>query len=354
MASLVYPSGDTSWKSAPLLLVGAGATSWALCRALLASDEYTGQIRVWARNEESLQRFPGLGCEVTSDLEEAVAGICTTLLCVSDSAIEEVAGTLQVALRGATVTGTPEDSKTTASFQPSNPADAGAPLVVLHCSGFRGVDALASLGQTEVGLGVMHPMAALACDHADGDGPSPFAGVTFGVSGDSRDSGSSLQGEGLARAVGLAELLGGRAVQVNDELRGLYHGAAALLSGGLVALFAETEACLAESLGGPTCSESGTLEPGSGDGNNGPDAAKLEARRILRGLLASTTQNLMDLPPEQALTGPVARGDDEVTAGHVAAFAKRSERNGPRTQELHARLTEIMAELVRLRDSGTS
>ena len=293
-----------------LLLLGTGAVSLALAKHLEQSGSFPGGIRVWGRSKDSLRIFQSLGVETFLDLTEGVIGVGTAVLCVSDSALEEVAYGLGEALK--------------AESDSSDGCSRG-PVVVLHTSGFRGVDALDALHSTGAELGGMHPMAALAGSAmVEPGGGAPFIGVTFGVSG------SPVARQ---RAREIAELLGGQIVLVRDELRELYHGAAALLSGGLVALFSEAEACLAESLD----KESDEQSPSSQD----------EARRILRSLLASTTSNLLELPPDQALTGPVSRGDSAVVDGHARAFAGLP---SPRTKNLYELLTTIMRELTAKRD----
>lgn len=311
MDGRVGEHGDESWNCEDLLLLGAGSVALAVAQCLVGSTEFRGEVRVWGRSEDSLLRFQSLGVKTTTDLEAGLHDVGTAVLCVSDGALENVASALAKAQQfGA------ESEPKEERHRP--------PLVVLHTSGFRGVDALGALSSTGAELGVMHPMAALAGSAAVAScGTRQFFGVTFGVSG------SPVARQ---RAAGVAELLGGRTVLVKDELRGLYHGAAALLSGGLVALFAEAEACLVESIG---------IADATSDG--GGQNSQEEARRILRGLLASTTGNLLDLPPERALTGPVARGDSAVVEGHARAFAGRP---SPRTGELHKLLTQIMGELV--------
>ncbi|MFT4709280.1 MAG: putative short-subunit dehydrogenase-like oxidoreductase (DUF2520 family) [Planctomycetota bacterium] len=314
MSKLANTDQNQYWKSEDLLLVGSGSVSFALAESLVLSAEYEGEVGVWARNPVSLQRFEKLGVKTFTELSAGLSKAAAAIVCVSDGALEQVAAALANAL----------DSVGEQGEAQQRPGQA---LVVLHTSGFRGTDALTALAPSGAALGVMHPMAAVAGRAGDG---TPFTNVTFGVSGST---------EARQCAGAMAALLGGQVVLVKDELRGLYHGAAALLSGGLVALFAEAEACLAESLAGEASDPGG--EPRSGD------HAQASARFILRGLLASTTSNLMELPPEQALTGPVARGDSDVVAGHAQAFAGRS---NSRTGALHELLTKIMLELVHKRD----
>ena len=51
--------------------------------------------------------------------------------------------------------------------------------------------------------------------------------------------------------------------------------------------------------------------------------SKTNARQILLPLVESTTNNLMAMNPEQALTGTFARGDVATVRRHLAALSRR-------------------------------
>jgi predicted short-subunit dehydrogenase-like oxidoreductase (DUF2520 family) len=283
--------------SHPVLVVGGGAVARALVRALAGSARLNAPIRIWARNPEQAKSianaFDGPALCAVSDLSAAASGVGTIVICVSDDAIEQVASLLAGQLRQA------------------------ASVTALHMSGYLGVAALAPLSSAGFETGAMHPIASIAM----GSPQACFEGVYFGVSGSP---------SAMAEAEHLVDAIGGRAVSVKDAARGLYHGAAALLSGGVVALFAEAQRCLSEALG----------DTPEGSKN------KAVARAILLGLLESTTENLSLSSPMNALTGPLSRGDHEVVKGHALAF---EEANLERASKLHALLLETMVELVELR-----
>jgi predicted short-subunit dehydrogenase-like oxidoreductase (DUF2520 family) len=87
-----------------------------------------------------------------------------------------------------------------------------------------------------------------------------------------------------------------RPFELDDSRRAAYHAAASIASNFLVTLEAA-----AESMAG---------------------AAGIEdARELLAPLVRSTVENWAKLGPEQALTGPVARGDEETVAAQRAALA---------------------------------
>jgi predicted short-subunit dehydrogenase-like oxidoreductase (DUF2520 family) len=145
---------------------------------------------------------------------------------------------------------------------------------VIHLSGALGLEVLSPHPRR----GSLHPLVSL---------PEPEigaerlrAGAWFAVAGDDR----------VRTAV---ESLGGRHFEVRDEDRPIYHAAACIASNHLVALLGQVER-LAEAVGVPL------------------DAYLDLARDSL--------SNVASLGPARALTGPVARGDIETIARHLAAI----------------------------------
>ena len=154
---------------------------------------------------------------------------------------------------------------------------AAGPLVG-HCSGATGLDVLA--GHRAFSL---HPLMTVTADTA----PSAFAGAGAAVAG------STPEALGFARD--LATALGMRAIEVADEDRAAYHAAASIASNFLVTLEAAAERVL------------------------GP-----ERRELLVPLVRATVENWARLGPEQALTGPIARGDELTVARQRQAVAERA------------------------------
>jgi predicted short-subunit dehydrogenase-like oxidoreductase (DUF2520 family) len=156
---------------------------------------------------------------------------------------------------------------------------APGPLVG-HCSG-------------ATGLGVLAPHEAF--------GLHPLMTVTL------RDTPDRLHGAGAAvggstprahRVAGeLAEVLGMRPFALSDEQRAAYHAAAAIASNFLVTLEAAAETV------------------GSGTGLD---------RNLLAPLVRATVENWAALGPVDALTGPVARGDELTVRAHRSAVAQRA------------------------------
>jgi predicted short-subunit dehydrogenase-like oxidoreductase (DUF2520 family) len=153
-----------------------------------------------------------------------------------------------------------------------------APLVG-HTSGATPLSALAHAG---VDAFALHPLQTVA-------GPDVrFEGAGAAVAGSSP--------EALAFATALAERLGMTPFEIDDDGRAAYHAAASVASNFLVTLQAAAE----------TIAGGAGLEPE-------------QARALLAPLVRQTVGNIAELGPEAALTGPVARGDEETVAAQRAA-----------------------------------
>jgi predicted short-subunit dehydrogenase-like oxidoreductase (DUF2520 family) len=153
----------------------------------------------------------------------------------------------------------------------------GAP--VGHCSGATGLEALAPHEAFS-----LHPLMTIPAD-AD---PRVFAGAGAAVAG------STANALALARA--LAGRLGMRAIEIAPGDRPAYHAAASIASNFLITLEAAAER-LAATVG--------------------------VERDDLLPLVRATVENWARLGPERALTGPVARGDDETVAAQREAVLQR-------------------------------
>lgn len=171
--------------------------------------------------------------------------------------------------------------------------------IVAHVAGSLGLDVLAP----HRGVASVHPLVSLPGPTL---GARRLAGAWFAVAGD-------------PAASEVVDALGGRAVQVADEDRTTYHAAAAVAANHLVALLGQVER-LAGTVGVP-----------------------LEAYLDLaRGAL----DNVAEVGPAAALTGPVARGDRATVARHLHAIPV-DERGA------YAMLAEAAQRLVGERAAGT-
>lgn len=146
--------------------------------------------------------------------------------------------------------------------------------VVAHLSGSLGLDVLAPHARRAS----VHPLLPL---------PDPEAGAARLAAG----AHFAIAGDPLARQV--VEALGGTAFEVDDEHRVAYHAAASVAANHLVALLGQVER-IAATAGVP-----------------------LDA---YLPLVRATLDDVAARGPAAALTGPVARGDHETVARHLAAI----------------------------------
>jgi predicted short-subunit dehydrogenase-like oxidoreductase (DUF2520 family) len=176
-------------------------------------------------------------------------------------------------------------------------AVAGTAPLVGHTSGATPLAALARAGAEMFGL---HPLQTFAA----GSGPATFRGAGAAVAGSTPRA--------LDFAAALARRLGMTPFEIDDEGRAAYHAAASLASNFLVTLQAAAESIAA-----------------------GAGLEREEARALLVPLLRRTVDNLAELGPEAALTGPIARGDHATVASQRAAV-----------EEVAPHLLELFDELV--------
>lgn len=188
------------------------------------------------------------------------------LFCVRDDAIESVAGELARAWPRV----------------PENPARRGP--VALHTSGYHGLRPLRALARAGFATGSIHPLVPLKGRRSAAE----LRGAWFAT---------SARGRAGTMARRLISGLEGRQLRLppGDMRKQAWHLACALVANGAVSLFD-----LALEHSGPKAATA--------------LAAMMEivARRLAHG-------------PRAALSGPVARGEEEVVAGHLALLRDRSE-----------------------------
>jgi predicted short-subunit dehydrogenase-like oxidoreductase (DUF2520 family) len=150
--------------------------------------------------------------------------------------------------------------------------------VLGHCSGALGLEVLGDRNGFS-----MHPLMTVT-----------------GADAQLRGAGCAVAGSS-SRMLELAEVLAGdvgmRPVHLDDEDRAAYHAAASIASNYLVTLEAAAERLAA--------------------------TAGLE-RAHLVALVRATVDNWATLGPARALTGPLARGDEQTVARQRAAVAERA------------------------------
>ena len=158
----------------------------------------------------------------------------------------------------------------------------------LHTSGALSAEVLAPLREKGWRIGSVHPLMSVS---------------------DARDGGAALRGgywsvEGDKSVLSLAKTivgdLGGKSFSIRSEDKPLYHAAAVMAAGNVVALFDVALEMLVQ------CG-----------------LTRKTARSVLLPLIASTVHNLETRDPAEALTGTFARGDLETVKRHLAALKNK-------------------------------
>lgn len=276
-------------------ILGCGTVGRALALGLAASSiDPPAAIRLWSRRA---RRASALVAEVPRwgkppmvrafQAVDALLDAPIVLLCVADEAYGPLAATLAPALT----------------------AVPGAPPTVLVASGYVPLDALEPLSAVGACVGRFHPLAPVL---PKGD-PRGLARTFFAVEGPPR---ALRDGRRLARALGAEELV----LRPGKGASQAYHAGAALLGGGLVALFAEAEAVMASSV-----------------------RSRTRLREALAAFAGEVLRNVASEGPARALTGPVARGSEALLAGHLDALARQ-----PRARDAYRQLARSMLELAKL------
>jgi predicted short-subunit dehydrogenase-like oxidoreductase (DUF2520 family) len=160
---------------------------------------------------------------------------------------------------------------------------------VLHASGALSSQALSDLRAVGFATGSLHPLVSVS---EPVQGASAFSAAFFCVEGDSRAA-------RIARKV--VRDLGAQSFFVNSADKALYHAAAVMASGHLVALFDIASEMLM-----------------------GCGLTAARARAVLLPLLRSTIENLSVRAPSDALTGTFARADLATMRSHLAAIRERA------------------------------
>ncbi len=162
---------------------------------------------------------------------------------------------------------------------------------VVHCCGAASTGLLAPAKKLGALTGAFHPFQTFAGVQNPEESSDRLAGVTFAIAGDGWLAGYLHD---------MARLLGGYPVVVADELRPIYHAAAVLGCGYLVALL-QGAVSLWEEMGFST----------------------EEAVRALYPLANATLDNVARHGISAAATGPVVRGDAVTMRSHLESIFLR-------------------------------
>ena len=256
--------------SKTVAVIGAGRLGGALGRLLaLAGYRVVAVTARTRRSANAAARFIGCGA-ATTDVVKAAAGAGTVLIATPDQTIRAVCERIA---RGS-------------GFR------RGA--LVVHASGAQSRDLLDAARAAGALRGVIHPLQSVPTRK---QGVANVPGSFFRIEA---DRGALRRVRALVRALGGRELALSR-WRSDAESAALYHAGAVAASNYLVTLL-DFGARHLQALG----------------------ADRKEALRALLPLARGTLANLERLGIPGALTGPIARGDVQTIAGHVAAVRQRA------------------------------
>jgi len=248
-------------EQAGIAIIGAGALGCVLARRLSACG-----YRIEAILSRSDAKARALATEVEALVASDVPGdlpasVRLVFCCVPDDAVGIVARALS----------------------PVRPDWSGT--VVAHTSGVLPAAALYNLGEQGAALLSFHPLQTFTTASP----PDVFEGIAIALEGDAG---------GIAVGRRLAAALGAQPITLAAEAKARYHVAASMASNFFVTLMALVGEVLA------------SIEIGD-----------REAGALMRPLVEGTWRNLARQLPEEALTGPIARGDYHTVATHLDALA---------------------------------
>ena len=163
-------------------------------------------------------------------------------------------------------------------------------VTALHTSGALSSEVLRPLREKGWHTGSIHPLMSVSAVH-----DASLEGAFWSVEG---DRSAVRLGKEIVRE------LGGKSFSIRTEDKPLYHAAAVMVSGNVVALFDVALEMLGE------C---------------GLD--RKTARAVLLPLIASTVRSLQTKTPEESLTGTFSRGDVETVKRHLAMMRNPEVKN---------------------------
>jgi predicted short-subunit dehydrogenase-like oxidoreductase (DUF2520 family) len=266
-------------RTSSIGIIGAGRLGGALADALLKSGRPLDTVA-----SRTLEGADALAAHLpfvnAAPVEELVAQCEVVFLAVPDDQLESVA-----------------DAQRWRDGQ-----------AVVYLSGGRGLDVLAPVTEAGGLAGCLHPLQTFPSGEEPARARTRFAGIACGI-----EAPAPL--DALLEAI--VDDLDARSFRLEGVDRAAYHAAAVFVSNDIVAAMAA--ATRAWSLAG---------------------LPSEDAREALSPLLRSSAEAIASRPLEEALTGPVARGDVETVRRHLGSLEAEP--------ELRALYRLLAGELLRL------
>ena len=182
---------------------------------------------------------------------------------------------------------------------------------VTHCWGAASTELLDAPAAAGASVGAMHPFQTFAALSEPAEAALRLSGVTFAV---------SATGWLADYLPSLAERMDGRAIEIPDELRPLYHASAVL-----------------------ACGYVGTLLDAAIGLWTGMGFTEEDGVRAVAPLARATIEAIAAAGPVRAVTGPAVRGDADTIAAHLSLLAEHA----PHLLPLYRELTVASIPLAR-------
>lgn len=248
-------------KRSTIAVVGAGRLGESLAAALAAAGYRI--VALSSREQQRRQRLSDRfpGAAVVGSPDEAARHGDVVVIATPDAVVAEVCAAI----------------------------DWRSGQAAVHCSGALGLSALQAAADAGARVGAFHPLQTFPRPGVTTD----LTGVTISI--------EAADPALLGWLRSIAEELGARPLEIDGTKRDAYHASATMASGMLAGLIG-LAAGLWEELDVPPDEAIGHLFP----------------------LIESTLESVRTLGPAAALTGPLARGDEETVATHLAALRRRS------------------------------
>ncbi len=248
-----------------LVLIGPGRVGCALGH-LLHTAGYPLAAIIGRDLEKTVEATRFIGCSeqlATTDLQAAAKGQIL-LLALPDDQLAEFADRLQ--------------SEVVLAKE----------ACLIHCSGIHPAEIL-TRQREDIGLLSIHPLL-------------PFADRQLAVA-NLKNCPCALEGDRQRLELGqdLIAAWGGTTFLLPTETKPLYHAAASIASNFMVSLTACARDLLCDCGFDPQ-----------------------QAMQLLAPLHRATSANILELGPEQALTGPIVRGDSKTVATHLKVLENKS------------------------------
>jgi predicted short-subunit dehydrogenase-like oxidoreductase (DUF2520 family) len=239
-------------------IAGSGRVARSLGKLL--NDRGLRVVAIASRNPAraaAAAAFVGSGAQAVT-YAELPSKVARVLIAVSDDSIEQIARILAADLREG---------------------------IVLHTSGIYGTDVLAPLIEQENSCAGLHPLQTIATPE---QGLDKLPGSTFSIAGSGRAAQWAEQ---------IINLLEGEMVRIAPDRKPTYHAAAVMASNYIVSLIDAAVQVMGAA----------GVEPEP-------------ARRGLAPLIEASVENALK-QPEEALTGPIQRGDIQTLELHLEGLA---------------------------------